>query len=85
MLPYSLNSLSSEFTALFLLLDPVLASLGAGAFFSERLGLLNWMAFAVVLLGMYLALSSQSAGSHGTGFRALPNDGLISVTVRSDQ
>jgi drug/metabolite transporter (DMT)-like permease len=61
LLVYSLNHLSCEFVALFLLLDPVLAAIGAGAFFSERLGLSNWMAFAVVLLGMYLALTSQSA------------------------
>lgn len=61
LLVYSLNHLSCEFVALFLLLDPVLAAIGAGAVFSERLGLSNWMAFAVVLLGMYLALTSQSA------------------------
>lgn len=61
LLVYSLNQLSCEFVALFLLLDPVLATIGAGAFFSERLGLSNWLAFAVVLLGMYLALSSPSA------------------------
>lgn len=58
---YSLNVLSSGFIALFLLLEPVLAAIGAGAFFSETLGLGNWLAFAVVLVGMYLALSSPSA------------------------
>lgn len=61
LLVYSLNRLSSEFIAIFLLLDPVLAAIGAAALFSERLGVLNWVAFAIVLLGMYLALSSQSA------------------------
>lgn len=61
LLVYSLNRLSSQFIALFLLLEPVLAAIGAGVFFSERIGMLNWMAFAIVLLGMYLALSSQSA------------------------
>ncbi len=68
LLVYSLNRLSCEFVALFLLLDPVLAATGAGVFFSEQLGLLNWMAFAVVLLGMYLALSSPSA------VKAIEND-----------
>lgn len=61
LLVYSLKRLSSQFIALFLLLDPVLAALGAGAFLSEKLDILNWIGLAIILLGMYLALSSKSA------------------------
>jgi drug/metabolite transporter (DMT)-like permease len=61
MLVHSLNQLSSEFVALFLLLEPVLAGVGAWALFSEQLGLLNLVAFAITLAGVYLSLSSPSA------------------------
>ncbi len=61
MLVHSLNQLSSEFVALFLLLEPVLAGVGAWALFSEQLGLLNLVAFAIALVGVYLSLSSPSA------------------------
>ncbi|HAG81792.1 MAG TPA: EamA family transporter [Cyanobacteria bacterium UBA12227] len=61
LIAYSLNKLSSGFVALTFLLDPVLTSLEAWAIFSERLNLSCWGTFAVVLLGIYLAISSQSA------------------------
>ncbi|MEW5859131.1 MAG: DMT family transporter, partial [Cyanobacteriota bacterium] len=61
MLVHSLNELSSEFVALFLLLEPVLAGVGAWAFFSEQLSVLNLVAFAIALLGVYVSLSSPSA------------------------
>lgn len=61
LLVYSLNRLSAEFVAIVLLLDPLLAALGAWMFFSERLSLLGWTAFLVILLGIYLASVSQSA------------------------
>jgi drug/metabolite transporter (DMT)-like permease len=61
MLVRSLNELSSEFVALFLLLEPVLAGVGAWALFSEQLSLLNLVAFAIALVGVYLSLSSPSA------------------------
>jgi drug/metabolite transporter (DMT)-like permease len=60
LLVYSLNYFSSALVALCLLLDPVLAALGANFFFAEKLDVSNWLAFAVVLIGMYFALSSQS-------------------------
>ena len=60
-LVYSLDRLSAGFVAIFLLLDPVLAALGAWAIFSETLDWSNWLAFAIVLSGIYLALSSESA------------------------
>ena len=58
---YSLNNLSSGFVALFLILDPVLTAIEAWVIFSEKLILLDWIAFFLVLLGIYLALSSQSS------------------------
>ena len=61
LLVYSLNRLSAEFVAIVLLLDPLLAALGAWMFFSERLSLLGWGAFLVILLGIYLASVSQSS------------------------
>jgi drug/metabolite transporter (DMT)-like permease len=61
MLVHSLDQLSSEFVALFLLLEPIVAGVGAWALFSEKLGLLNLVAFAIALAGVYLSLSSPSA------------------------
>ena len=58
---YSLNNLSSGFVALFLVLDPVLTAIEAWVIFSEKLILLDWIAFLLVLLGIYLALSSKSS------------------------
>ena len=58
---YSLNNLSSGFVALFLILDPVLTAIEAWVIFSEKLILLDWIAFLLVLLGIYLALSSKSS------------------------
>lgn len=61
MLVYSLNQMSSEFIALFLLLEPVIAGIGAWLIFSEKLGVLNLVAFAIALMGVFLSLSSPSA------------------------
>ena len=58
---YSLDKLSAGFVALFLLIDPVLTAIEAWIIFSERLSLLDWIAFVLVLLGIYLALSSKSS------------------------
>lgn len=61
MLVHSLDRLSSEFVALFLLLEPIVAGVAAWALFSEQLGWLNLVAFAIALGGVYLSLSSPSA------------------------
>ncbi len=61
LIAYSLNRLSSGFVAITTLLDPVLSSIEAWAIFSETISFSNWVAFAVILLGIYLAASSQSA------------------------
>ncbi len=58
---YSLKQLPSSLVALALLIDPVLSATLAWIIFSEQLGWLNWIAFVVILLGVYLAISSKSA------------------------
>jgi drug/metabolite transporter (DMT)-like permease len=63
LLAYSLSQLSSGVVALTLLLEPVLASIFAWLIFSEKLGFFDWVIFAVVLGGIYLAQSSQSAAA----------------------
>lgn len=58
---YSLKQLPSSLVALVLLLDPVLSAILAWIIFSEQLSWFNLSAFAVILLGVYLAISSKSA------------------------
>jgi drug/metabolite transporter (DMT)-like permease len=60
LLAYSLSRISSSVVAVTLLLEPVLASIFAWFIFSEQVGLFDWATFAVVLVGIYLAQSSQS-------------------------
>lgn len=61
LLVYSLKQFSSGFVAVFLLLEPLLTAVLAWAIFAEALDWTNALAFAIVLLGIYLARSSQSA------------------------
>lgn len=61
LLIHSLGRLSSGFVALFLLLEPVITAILAWILFSEKLSLFNWLAFSVVLVGIYLGKSSSSA------------------------
>ena len=58
---YSQNMLSSGFIAIAFLLDPVITSLQAWLIFSERLSVSSWLAFVVVLVGIYFAQLSKSA------------------------
>ncbi|MEM9540873.1 MAG: DMT family transporter [Cyanobacteria bacterium P01_E01_bin.42] len=58
---YCLKTLSSGFVAIALLLQPIITAILAWLIFSEKLSLSNSVAFAVVLLGIYLAQSSSSA------------------------
>ena len=60
-LAYSLKSLSSAFVSLLLLLEPIFTTILAWLIFSEHLSVLNLLAFFVVLLGVFLAKSSQGA------------------------
>ncbi len=61
LLIHSLGRLSSGFVALFLLLEPVITAILAWILFSENLSLFNWLAFGIVLAGIYLAKSSGNA------------------------
>jgi drug/metabolite transporter (DMT)-like permease len=61
LLVYSLDHLSAEFVAVFLLLDPILAAIAAWILFGEQLNRLSWLAFGVILVGIYIASTSQSA------------------------
>ncbi len=58
---YSLSKLSSGVVAVTLLLEPLLASFFAWVIFNEKVTFSDWVAFAVILCGIYLAQSSQSA------------------------
>lgn len=58
---HNLKQFSSGFVAVFLLLDPVITAILAWIIFSEQLSPLNWVAFSVVLAGIYIAKSSQGA------------------------
>jgi len=62
----SLNRLSSGFVSLFLLLEPIISALLAWFIFAEGLSLTNCLAFAVILMGIYLAKSSNCSTVNGT-------------------
>ena len=57
----SMDVLSSSFVSLALLLEPILSSVLAWFIFKEHIGPSTWVGFAVILSGIYLATSSQSA------------------------
>ncbi|MBO3457727.1 DMT family transporter [Aetokthonos hydrillicola Thurmond2011] len=56
---YYLKRFSAGFVSLFLLFDPILAAILAWLIFGEKLSMINWFALVIVLLGVYLAKSSQ--------------------------
>ena len=60
LLTYSLANYSSSFVAVSMLAIPVIAAVLAAIIFSEQLSLFNWLAFAVVLIGIYLAVSARN-------------------------
>ncbi|WP_218107960.1 DMT family transporter [Nostoc sp. KVJ20] len=61
LLTYSLARFSSVVVSLVHLLEPVFSGIFALIIFSEKLTFSNWIGFAVVLIGLYLAVSSQAA------------------------
>ncbi|MFN6482160.1 MULTISPECIES: DMT family transporter [unclassified Nostoc] len=61
LLTYSLAKFSSVVVSLVHLLEPVFSGIFALIIFSETLTFSNWVGFAVVLIGLYLAVSSQEA------------------------
>ena len=60
LLTYSLAKFPSSFVAVSMLAIPVIAAILALIIFSEQLSLFNWSAFAVVLSGIYLAISANN-------------------------
>lgn len=61
LIAYSLKIFPSASIAIVLLLESIMAGLAAWLIFGERLSLFDWIALLMILLGLYLALSSQSA------------------------
>jgi drug/metabolite transporter (DMT)-like permease len=58
---YQLKHFSSAFVSLFMLLEPIITAVLAWFVFQEKLNLLNWIAFFVVLLGIYVAQSGEGS------------------------
>lgn len=58
---YSVKLFSSEFTSLFLLLEPIMTTILAWIVFAESLSPLNLLSFFVVLVGIYLAKYGQGS------------------------
>lgn len=56
-----MSKFSSSFVALFLLLEPIVSAVLAWVIFLEGVSTLTWVSFGVILGGIYLAQSSQSA------------------------
>lgn len=61
LLTYSLAKFSSGFVAVSMLSIPVIAAILAMLIFAEQLSLFNWIAFAIVLCGIYLAVSAENS------------------------
>jgi drug/metabolite transporter (DMT)-like permease len=59
LLAYSLKYLSSSFVAMINLLDPVVTAFLAWIIFAETLSWLNLVAFVIIILGIYLALTGE--------------------------
>ena len=60
LLTYSLAKFSSSFVAVSMLAIPVIAAVLAMVIFTEKLSLFNWIAFGIVLCGIYLAISANN-------------------------
>jgi drug/metabolite transporter (DMT)-like permease len=63
LLVHHLKEFSASFVTLLMLLEPLLTASFAAMIFAERLSALNWLAFALVLGGIYLARNSTGAAS----------------------
>ena len=63
LLAHCMDQFSCSFVSLFLLLEPIVSAMLAWFIFSEALSPTTWVGFAVILLGIYLANSSQAAAS----------------------
>ena len=72
---YSLKYLSSSLISTINLLDPVVTAFLAWVVFAEALSWLNLIAFAVIILGIYLTLTSDKGIEHETNELSLePSD-----------
>lgn len=56
-----MDKLSSSFIAMFLLLEPIISAMLAWAIFAEGLSSTTGVGFIVILVGIYLAQSSNAA------------------------
>lgn len=65
LLAYCLKQFTSGFVSIFMLVEPLITAVLAWRFFAEQLNLLNWLAFVVVLTGLYLATISRGAEKSG--------------------
>ena len=59
---YYLGYFSSQFISLFLLLEPLFTAFLARLVFSEVLSILNYLAFLIVIIGIFVAQSALTAG-----------------------
>jgi drug/metabolite transporter (DMT)-like permease len=59
----NLKRFSASFITLLMLLEPLITASLAAVIFAERLSGLNWLAFAIVLAGIYLARMSIGTSS----------------------
>lgn len=71
LLAASLERFSASFVCLFLLLEPLCSALLAWVIFGESLNFRDAIAFAVVLSGIYIAKSSESAAQSSVAQDAL--------------
>ncbi len=69
---YSLKHFSSGLTSLFLLMEPIITTILAWFIFAESLNPVNMLFFCVVLVGIYLAKTSQ--GSDQTEIKIVAED-----------
>jgi drug/metabolite transporter (DMT)-like permease len=60
LIAYVLKRLNSGHVSIFLLLEPLLTALLAWIIFGERLSPSNWLAFGIILAGLYLAIASTT-------------------------
>lgn len=60
LLTYSLKSFSSTLVSVLMLAIPVMSALLAAVLFGQHLGWVNSIAFGIVLIGIYLAISGQA-------------------------
>ncbi|MGB3612387.1 MAG: DMT family transporter [Elainellaceae cyanobacterium] len=60
LLTHCLKTFSASLVAVSMLVIPVLAAVLAMIIFGETLSALNWMAFAIVLFGIYISVSAQA-------------------------